>query len=109
MSDDQQTQDETIIDRAGLDKHPSFIRLLLIVLFMVVYSILTYAVYLLAAWQAISNIAGGGPNENLIRAGSTLRTYLCQILDYVIFTSHERPFPFAKWPSVDDVLDKSSD
>lgn len=92
--------DKTIFERAGLDKYPSLLRLLLVVLFLVIYWLLTYVIYLLAAWQAVSNFIVSGPNENVTRAGFTLRTYLCQILDYVTFNEHEPPFPFAKWPSV---------
>lgn len=84
---------------AKLDKQPLFIRLLLAALFAVIFFLLTYVVYILAAWQALANLFIGSPNQNLIEFGAVLRNYLTQILEYLTFNSNEPPFPFAKWPS----------
>ena len=86
-------------DQAELERQPLLIRLLLAILFAVIFFLLTYVVYILAAWQALANLIMGGPNANLIEFGAVLRNYLAQIVEYLTFNRNEAPFPFAKWPS----------
>lgn len=82
-----------------LGKYPLIIRLLLVVLFAIIFYLLSHVVYIIAAWQALANAIVGSPNQNLIEFGAVLRNYLGQIIEYLTFNSDDAPFPFAKWPS----------
>ena len=96
MSEDalEQQQETPTIARG-----PLLIRLLLSVLFAFIFFLLTYVVYILTIWQAVTNLVIASPNANLVEFGGLLRAYLVQIIEYLTFRSDEAPFPFAKWPA----------
>ena len=50
-------------------------------------------------FQFITIILTGSTNEQLLKFGQNLSTYLYQITQFLTFNSEEHPFPFSKWPS----------
>jgi hypothetical protein len=50
------------------------------------------------AFQFLSSLFTGQPNDLLTRFGGNLARYLQQIIVYMTFATEEKPFPFMPWP-----------
>ena len=76
-----------------------WIRGLFMLLFVLIYSVAELVVVAVAliqfGWVAFS----GEHNPRLARFGGTLSRFVYQTMQYWMFGSDEKPFPFAEWPS----------
>jgi hypothetical protein len=76
--------------------------------------ILLMAGYLLAVWvlgmlllviiitQTLTVLILGEPNENLRRFGVLCAAYLYQVVNFLVYGTEEKPFPFSPFPGGDD-------
>jgi hypothetical protein len=51
-----------------------------------------------ALFQFFSVLAQGEPNQNLRRCGKDLSQYTTAIIDFLVYNTEHRPFPFAAGP-----------
>lgn len=83
------------------------------VAFMVIFAVVLYVVglvlTLLTVAQALFSLLTGSDNMNLRALGRDLTTYVQQILAFLTYNSDFKPFPFAPFPTVDDIVPPTSD
>ncbi len=97
MSDDL----DEIVD--NLREPTSWIRVLFMLGFVaVLYLVIAPIVLVLSVVQALFSLLTGESNYNLRRFGKAIAEYVQQILHYLSFNSHDKPFPFADFPALDD-------
>jgi hypothetical protein len=71
----------------------SWLRLLFMVLFSVIYSVAEVVVF-----QFLCVLLTGNRNDKALSLGAQLSTFIYQVLRYLTYNSDERPYPFADWP-----------
>lgn len=97
MSDDL----DGIVD--NLRETSTWIRVLFMVGFaLVLYMVIAPIVVVMMVVQALFAILTGSSNTNLRRFGNALGRYVLQILQFLTYNSHVKPFPFDDFPSLDD-------
>jgi len=74
--------------------------MLLFIFLLVVARVVTGAVVVI---QFLFTVFTGQCNDNLREFGASLAMYVYQALLFVTYNSENKPFPFAPWPSRDDV------
>ena len=87
------------LERTGEDKESIWIRGLFMLLFVLIYSLAELVILAVALIQFGWVVATGERNGRLLRFGASLSHYVYQTLQYWLFGSEEKPFPFAEWPS----------
>ncbi|MHA7878389.1 MAG: DUF4389 domain-containing protein [Saccharospirillum sp.] len=75
------------------------LRLLFMVLFWVILRLGYFVTALLAMTQWILGWFEDEPNSRLRQFSRSLARYQSEILDYLLFNRHTKPFPFDDWPS----------
>ncbi len=97
MSEDM----DDIVD--NLREPSTWIRILFMIGFAVVlYMIIAPIVVVMMVVQALFVMFTGSSNANLRRFGRAIGQYVAQILQFLTYNSHAKPFPFADFPSLDD-------
>lgn len=86
---------------ANTSRRETWIRLLYVILFAVIYSVAELVVGLLVVVQFGFVLLAGERNRKLLEFGGDLSRFIYQILQFVTFNSDEKPFPFADWPAGD--------
>ena len=77
------------------------------VLFAAVLQLASVVMWVLVAAQFLFSLITGEDNQHLRRFGHSLSTYIYDVLKFLCYSSEEKPFPFADWPTVkQDVPDK---
>ncbi len=89
--------DEEIKQR--LTSRDIWVRALYMVLFGIAYSIAELVIVLLVIAQFLIIMFMGHANENLLKLGTNLSTYVYQVFQFQTFNTETRPFPFADWPN----------
>lgn len=74
-------------------------RLAMMVFFGIVYWFCQYLVYAFALVQAGFILLRGAPSEPLQGYSQRLGLYLKEVLDYLLYQSETRPFPFTDIPA----------
>ena len=82
----------------------SWQRLLLVVLFLLVFGVVEMVVWVVVIAQGAFVLFTRSPNAQLTGFGSRLSRYAYDILRYVTFCSDLRPFPFADFPGPDSTV-----
>ena len=82
-----------------LSNTDNWIRLLLVILFAVVFWLGAWVLSFVVVLGLLILIITGGRNENLSQFGAQLSEYLANIMAYATLNSDEQPFPFGEWPS----------
>lgn len=104
MSDDL----DEIVD--NLREPSSWLRIIFMVGFVVVmYLIIAPLVLILMIAQALFSVLTGESNYNLRRFGKALTEYVQQILLYLSYNSHDKPFPFDDFPELEGDEEAASD
>ncbi|WP_226665028.1 DUF4389 domain-containing protein [Microbulbifer aggregans] len=82
-----------------------WIRLVYMVLFAVLLEIAGFVMLAVVIAQFLFNIITGSANDNLRRLGDQLASYIYQTLQFLIYNTEDKPFPFSEWPEseVDDL------
>lgn len=79
-------------------------RLLFILLFTVIYSVVEVVLCLVVVFQFLCVLIVGEKNQRALSLGSSLSSYTYRIFRYLTFNSDERPYPFADWPSDSELV-----
>lgn len=104
MSDDI----DEIVD--NLREPSAWIRIIFMVGFaLVMYLVIAPIVLVLMIVQALFSVLTGEPNYNLRRFGGALGEYVLQILQFLTYNSHDKPFPFSDFPAMDDEVGADDD
>ncbi|WP_237059034.1 DUF4389 domain-containing protein [Microbulbifer sediminum] len=78
-----------------------WMRLLYMVLFAVLLEIAGFVMLAVVVLQFLFSILTGGPNDNLRRLGDQIASFVYQTLQFLVYNTEEKPFPFAEWPESD--------
>ena len=89
------------VTRGRLTDRNIWIRALYMFFFLLAYSISEIVLSLVVLFQFLAILFTGRANEPVLRLGSSLSTYIYQILKFVTFNTEIRPFPFSEWPEDD--------
>jgi len=99
---------DEIVD--NLREPSSWFRIIFMVGFgIVLYLIIAPLVLILMVAQALFSVLTGESNYNLRRFGKALTEYVQQILLYLSYNSHDKPFPFDDFPELEGDAEASSD
>ena len=66
------------------------------------YFVLAPLVIVIVAVQILFNLLSGSSNSNLTEFSEILIEYIKQILDFTLYRSDEKPFPFSGFPASSD-------
>ena len=84
-------------------KHPStWITAGLVVLYLFLLGFLDLILWIIAGAQFLFTVFSKEPNLHLSNFSIKLRNYIIQIVDFVTYSSQERPFPFSPLPDKDE-------
>ncbi len=75
------------------------VRVLLMVLFGCVFSLLAGILTLTALAQLLTRLASGRPSADLSRFGSALARYTYQVIEYLTFATDTPPYPLSSFPA----------
>ena len=75
----------------------TWVRLLFMAFFAVVYGILHGVLAVVVGLQFLTVLFTGSPNERLMKFGHELGIYYHDIVVFVTFKTEARPFPFSDW------------
>lgn len=91
--------------KQNLTSANQWVRLVYMVLFAVLLEIAGFVMLAVVIAQFLFNIVTGAANDNLRRLGDQLASYIYQTLQFLIYNTEDKPFPFAEWPEseVDDL------
>lgn len=76
----------------------TWLRGLLMLLFVIVFELVKLVVGLTALVQFIVMLVTGAPNEPLRRLGAGLAVYSEEIVAFLTCATEQTPFPFGPWP-----------
>ena len=84
-------------------KHPStWITAGLVVFYLFLLGFLDLVLWISAGTQFLFTLFTKEPNSHLSTFSIKLRNYIVQIVDFVTYSSQERPFPFNPLPEEDN-------
>ena len=75
-----------------------WLRLVFMIVLSVAFNVAELITFAVVAFQFLSSLFTGQPNDRLTRFGRNLARYLQQIIVYMTFATEEKPFPFTPWP-----------
>ena len=78
-----------------------WIRGLYMVFFGIAYSVAELVILVLVIFQFVAILLTGQANENGLKLGKNLSTYVYQVFQFQTFNNETRPFPFSDWPDED--------
>lgn len=81
-----------------LQKNETWQRGLYMLFFTFIYGVSKFLVIGVMLFQFCTLILTGKINEQLLKFGQNLSTYLYQITIFLTFISEQHPFPFSEWP-----------
>lgn len=84
--------------KQNLTSSNQWIRLIYMVLFAVLLEIAGFVMLAVVIAQFLFAIFSGGANDNLRRLGDQLASFIYQTLQFLIYNTEEKPFPFSEWP-----------
>lgn len=90
--------------KSNLLSSKHWLRLLFMVLFALLFQVATLVMWVLVVLQFLFSLITGRDNKNLRAFGASLSTYIHQTLKFLTYVSDEKPFPFADWPSENEVV-----
>ena len=85
-----------------LKSRDSWLRLLFMVLFVVLFIISRFVVFAVMILQILFLLLSGKRNDRLAGFGASLAVYSLELVAYLTLASERQPFPFSDWP--DDSL-----
>lgn len=78
-----------------------WLRVVYMVLFAIMLYIAGFVMFGVVVLQFLFAIVTGRPNDNLRRFGDQLVSFIYQALQFLIYNTEEKPFPFSEWPESD--------
>lgn len=88
--------------KSNLLSSKHWLRLVFMLLFAALLQVASIIMWVLVLLQFIFSLITGQDNINLRRFGHSLSTYIYQTLKFLTYSSEEKPFPFADWPTIDE-------
>ncbi|MBB5209827.1 DUF4389 domain-containing protein [Microbulbifer hydrolyticus] len=88
--------------KQNLTSSNQWLRLLYMVLFAVLLEIAGFVMLAVVIAQFLFAIFTGSANDNLRRLGDQIASYIYQTLQFLIYNSEEKPFPFSEWPESEE-------
>jgi hypothetical protein len=88
--------DEEIKQR--LTSREIWMRGLYMVLYGFAYSLAELVIVVVVIFQFVAVLVSGHANENALKLGHNLSTYVYQVFQFQTFNTETRPFPFSDWP-----------
>jgi hypothetical protein len=85
--------------KSNLTSSKHWLRLVFMLIFAAVLHIASIVMWVLVAAQFLFSLITGEDNQHLRRFGHSLSTYIYDVLKFLCYSSEEKPFPFADWPS----------
>lgn len=76
-----------------------WMRLLYIVIFYLFYGAAKVVLFVMVVFQFLSTLFTGSTNERLLGFGKQLSEYIYQTVQFLSYTSDDKPFPFSDWPA----------
>lgn len=88
---------------SNVKSRSTWLRLVWIVVFCALYAVSRVVVAAVVVLQFFWVLFSGATNPRLTSLGHSLALYTCQVIDYLTWNTHVRPFPFEEdWPVDDD-------
>ncbi|HCS13613.1 MAG: DUF4389 domain-containing protein [Zetaproteobacteria bacterium CG06_land_8_20_14_3_00_59_53] len=84
--------------KENLQDGASWMRLLFMLLFAVIYSVAEVVLAMVVVFQFLCVLATGRKNAQVLALGAQLSTFIYQVLRYLTYNSDERPYPLSDWP-----------
>ncbi|WP_406827956.1 DUF4389 domain-containing protein [Microbulbifer sp. ARAS458-1] len=88
--------------KQNLTSSNQWLRLVYMVLFAVLLEIAGFVMLAVIIAQFLFAIFTGGANDNLRRLGDQISSYIYQTLQFLIYNTEEKPFPFSEWPESEE-------
>jgi hypothetical protein len=85
--------------KSNLTSSKHWFRLIFMLLFAAVLQLASIVMWVLVITQFFFSLITGEDNRYLRRFGHSLSTYIYDVLKFLCYSSDEKPFPFADWPS----------
>ncbi|WP_049630008.1 DUF4389 domain-containing protein [Cellvibrio sp. pealriver] len=85
--------------KSNLTSSKHWLRLVFMLLFAAVLQLASLVMWILVAAQFLFSLITGEDNQHLRRFGHSLSTYIYDVLKFLCYSSEEKPFPFADWPT----------
>lgn len=85
----------------NLTSRSTWMRLIYIVLFAIIFWLATPILAVVVVLQFLNVLITGQRNDNLRPFGRQLAIYFRQIIDFLCYSDEHHPFPFGEWPGVD--------
>ena len=95
--------DEQLKSNLTSSKH--WIRLLFMILFALALQVASIVMTVLVVVQFLFALITGNDNLQLRKFGDALSIFIFDTLQFLIYKSEEKPFPFADWPDSKVVTD----
>jgi len=84
-----------------------WLRFAFMVLFILILSVVSYLIIGLVILQFFWALIAGEGNDKLRDFGSSVSSYILQVLRFLTYNTNTKPFPFADWPASENIdLDK---
>lgn len=88
--------------KRNLTSTNQWLRLIYMVLFAVLLEVAGFVMLAVVIAQFLFAIFTGGANDNLRRLGDQVSTFIYQSLQFLIYNTEEKPFPFSEWPESEE-------
>ena len=75
-----------------------------ILVFALIYGISKIVIWSLVLFQFVSLLITKETNTQLSRFSKSLSVFVYQLLQYVMFNSEVKPFPFSDWPEAEEKI-----
>jgi hypothetical protein len=103
MTEDSPQYRPDASDPNGLERHlksrSTWLRLIFMIVMTILYAVSRFVVGVVIVVQFFTVLFSGDTNPRLKQLGQALATYTYQILQYLMFNTEQRPFPFDdEWP-----------
>ncbi len=85
--------------RSNLGRGDVWMRILYMLLFVVVYSVVEVIVIAATVFQLGFVLVSGDRNARLQNFNESLSRYVYDVLRFIMFVSDSKPFPFTDWHS----------
>ncbi|MCD4692270.1 MAG: DUF4389 domain-containing protein [Calditrichales bacterium] len=88
-----------VIENAQTDNQ--WIRLLYMILFLFILKVMIVITFFSAIIQFIYKLINKKSEKSLLKLGSNLGEYLKQVIEFLLYKTETKPFPFSDWPDVE--------
>jgi hypothetical protein len=84
--------------KSNLLSSKHWLRLVFMLFFAAVLQVASLVMWVLVAIQFLFSLVTGEDNAHLRKFGHSLSTFIYSVLQFLCYSSEEKPFPFADWP-----------